>query len=226
MSSIESCIETLYEFITDERKERFEEVLEKRTKHITLILEDLYQSRNISAVMRSADGFGLQELHIIEDNHKWTGTKSVSKGASRWLTLHKYKGEDPVTDCIENLKARGFRIVATSPHKSGYTPDSLPIDKPLAIVMGTELTGISDKLMSQVDDYVEIPMYGFSESFNVSVAASIALNRVRTRIEEAGVNNGLSEEEKQKLRMVWAYKTVKDAKAILKHYGKELPFEI
>ncbi|MBQ81350.1 MAG: rRNA methyltransferase [Crocinitomicaceae bacterium] len=226
MSSIESCIETLYEFITDERKERFEEVLEKRTKHITLILEDLYQSRNISAVMRSADGFGLQELHIIEDNHKWTGTKSVSKGASSWLTLHKYKGEDPVTDCIENLKARGFRIVATSPHKSGYTPDSLPIDKPLAIVMGTELTGISDKLMSQVDDYVEIPMYGFSESFNVSVAASIALNRVRTRIEEAGVNNGLSEEEKQKLRMVWAFKTVKDAKAILKHYGKELPFEI
>ena len=226
MSSIESCIETLYEFITDERKERFEEVLEKRTKHITLILEDLYQSRNISAVMRSADGFGLQELHIIEDNHKWTGTKSVSKGASSWLTLHKYKGEDPVTDCIENLKARGFRIVATSPHKSGYTPDSLPIDKPLAIVMGTELTGISDKLMSQVDDYVEIPMYGFSESFNVSVAASIALNRVRTRIEEAGVNNGLSEEEKQKLRMIWAYKTVKDSKAILKHYGKELPFEL
>ena len=226
MSSMESCIETLYEFITDERKERFEEVLEKRTKHITLILEDLYQSRNISAVMRSADGFGLQELHIIEDNHKWTGTKSVSKGASSWLTLHKYKGEDPVTDCIENLKARGFRIVATSPHKCGYTPDSLPIDKSLAIVMGTELTGISDKLMSQVDDYVEIPMYGFSESFNVSVAASIVLNRVRTRIEEAGVNNGLSEEEKQKLRMIWAYKTVKDAKAILKHYGKELPFEL
>ena len=162
MSSIESCIETLYEFITDERKERFEEVLEKRTKHITLILEDLYQSRNISAVMRSADGFGLQELHIIEDNHKWTGTKSVSKGASSWLTLHKYKGEDAITDCIENLKAIGFRIVATSPHKSGYTPDTLPIDKPLAIVMGTELTGISDKLMSQVDDYVEIPMYGFT----------------------------------------------------------------
>ena len=177
-------------------------------------------------MIRSADGFGLQELHIIEDNHKWTGTKSVSKGASSWLTLHKYKGEDPVTDCIENLKARGFRIVATSPHKSGYTPDSLPIDKSLAIVMGTELTGISDKLMSQVDDYVEIPMYGFSESFNVSVAASIVLNRVRTRIEEAGVNNGLSEEEKQKLRMIWAYKTVKDAKAILKHYGKELPFEL
>lgn len=223
---MESCIETLYKFITDERKERFEEVLEKRTKHVTLILEDLYQSRNISAVMRSADGFGLQELHIIEDNHKWTGTKSVSKGASSWLTLHKYKGEDPVTDCIENLKARGFRIVATSPHKCGYTPDSLPIDKSLAIVMGTELTGISDKLMSQVDDYVEIPMYGFSESFNVSVAASIVLNRVRTRIEEAGVNNGLSEEEKQKLRMIWAYKTVKDAKAILKHYGKELPFEL
>ena len=226
MSSIDSCIETLYRFLTDERKQRFEEVLEKRTKYITVVLEDIFQSRNSSAIMRSADGFGLQELHIIENDHKWTGTKSVSKGASSWLTLHKYGGDDPTTECIENLKSLGYRVVATSPHEGGYTPETLPIDKPLAIIMGTELTGISANAKYQVDDFVEIKMHGFSESFNVSVATAVILNRLINRLDKIDFDKGLSEVEKQKLRLIWAYKTVKDPDAILRHYGMELPFEI
>ena len=226
MSSIKSCIDTLYRFLTDERKQRFEEVLEKRTRHITLVLEDIFQSRNASAIMRSADGFGIQDLHIIEDTHKWIGTRSVSKGASSWLTLHKYFGNDPTSDCVRNLKAQGFRIVATSPHDGGYTPDTLPLDKPVAIAMGTELSGMTTNMLSQVDDFVVIPMSGFSESFNVSVAAAIILNRLRTRLDEIGIDNGLSEEEKQKLRLIWAYRNVKYPKAIMRHYNMELPFEI
>ena len=226
MSSIDSCIETLYRFLTDERKQRFENVLEKRTKYVTVVLEDIFQSRNSSAVMRSADGFGLQELHIIENNNKWIGTKSVSKGASSWLTLHKYRGEDPTTKCIENLKSLGYRVVATSPHEGGYTPETLPIDKPIAIIMGTELTGISANAKSQVDDFVEIKMHGFSESFNISVATAVILNRLINRLDKTDFDKGLSEEEKQKLRLIWAYRTVKDPDAILRHYGIKLPFQI
>ena len=226
MSSIDSCIKTLYRFLTDERKLRFEDVLEERTRHITLVLEDIYQSRNASAVMRSADGFGIQDLHIIEENHKWIGTRSVSKGASSWLTLHKYIGNDPTTECVQALKAGGYRVVATSPHEGAYTPDTLPIDKPVAIVLGTEVTGMTSNMKSQVDDYVHIPMSGFSESFNVSVAAAIVLNRLRTRLVESEIDHSLSEEEKQKLRLVWAYKTAKDPDAILKHFNMELPFKI
>lgn len=226
MSSIDSCIETLYRFLTDERKLRFEDVLKERTRRITLVLEDIYQSRNASAVMRSVDGFGIQDLHIIEENHKWIGTRSVSKGASSWLTLHKYAGEDPTTECVQTLKDAGYRVVATSPHDGAYTPDTLPIDKPLAIVLGTEVTGITTKMNSQVDDYVHIPMSGFSESFNVSVAAAVVLNRLRTRLDESEIDHSLSEEAKQKLRLIWAYKTVKDPDAILRHYNMELPFEI
>ncbi|MBM72191.1 MAG: rRNA methyltransferase [Crocinitomicaceae bacterium] len=226
MSSIETCINTLYRFLTEERKQRFEDVLEKRTRYISLVLEDIFQSRNASAIMRSADGFGIQDLHIIEDNHKWTGTRSVSKGASSWLTIHKYFGNNPTSDCIRNLKAQGVRIVATSPHEGGYTPDTLPLDKPVAIVMGTELTGLTTNMLSQIDDFVEINMHGFSESFNVSVAAAIILNRLRTRLDNMEVDNGLSEEEKQKLRLIWAYRTVKDPKAIMRHYNMEPPFEI
>ena len=201
MSSIESCIETLYRFLTDERKHRFEAVLDKRTRYLALVLEDIFQSRNASAVMRSAEGFGIQDLHIIEENHKWTGTRSVSKGASSWLTLHMYKGDDSTTKCVETLKSKGFRVVATSPHEGSYTPDTLPIDKPIAIVMGTELSGTTSSMLSQVDDYVMIPMSGFSESFNVSVAAAVVLNRLRTRLDEADIKQELSEGEKQKLRL-------------------------
>ena len=226
MSSIESCIDTFYSFLTDERKQRFESVLDKRTRYITLVLEDIFQSRNASAIMRSADGFGIQDLHIIEDNHKWIGTRSVSKGASSWLTLHKYKDGNPTTSCVGKLKSEGYRIVATSPHKGSFTPDTLPIDQPIAIVFGTELTGMSTNMMSQVDDYVTIPMYGFSESFNVSVAAAVMLNRLRSRLDDSGIESKLDDYEKQKLRLIWAYRSVNDPNAILRHYGMELPFEI
>ena len=226
MSSIESCIDTFYNFLTDERKQRFESVLDKRTRYITLVLEDIFQSRNASAIMRSADGFGIQDLHIIEDNHKWVGTRSVSKGASSWLTLHRYKNGDPTTRCVDKLNAEGYRIIATSPHEGSYTPDTLPIDQPIAVVLGTELTGMSSKMLLQVDDYVTIPMDGFSESFNVSVAAAVMLNRLRSRMNEAGIESKLNEKERQKLRLIWAYRSVNDPDAILRHYGMELPFEI
>ena len=226
MSSIESCIDTFYSFLTDERKQRFESVLDKRTRYITLVLEDIFQSRNASAIMRSADGFGIQDLHIIEDNHKWIGTRSVSKGASSWLTLHKYKGGNPTTSCVDKLKSEGYRIVATSPHKGSFTPHTIPIDQPIAIVLGTELTGMSSNMRSQVDDYVTIPMDGFSESFNVSVAAAVMLNRLRSRLDNSGIVSKLDDYEKQKLRLIWAYRSVNNPEAILRHYGMELPFEI
>jgi len=224
--SIEACLKALYPILTEERKERFEKVLSSRTRHITLVLEDLFQSRNTSAVMRSADGFGLQDIHIIEANNLWSKNRSVSKGASSWLTIHKYRdSDDPVSSCIKNLKSSGYRVVATSPHEGGYTPETLPLDKPVAVILGTEHSGISTSLMSQVDDYVAIPMSGFSESFNVSVASAIIMNRLSARLRQSGTDTGLTEEEKQYLRLQWAYRTVRDPEGILKHYGLEFPIE-
>lgn len=224
--SIEACIKTLYPILTEERRDRFEEVLSNRTRHITMVLEDVFQSRNTSAVMRSVDGFGIQDIHVIETHNLWSKNRSVSKGASSWLTIHKYRdSEDPVTACVASLKSSGHRVVATSPNEGGYTPDTLPLDKPIAIVMGTEFSGISSSLMSQVDDYVSIPMLGFSESFNISVASAIIMNRLSARLKESGINSGLTEEEKQYLRLQWAFRTVKDPVGILNHYGLEYPIE-
>ncbi|MBT6174881.1 MAG: TrmH family RNA methyltransferase, partial [Flavobacteriales bacterium] len=141
-------------------------------------------------------------------------------------TLHRYlDSEDPHAACLAKLRAGGYRIVATSPHEGGFTPDTLPLDKPVAIVMGTEFKGVSDKMMAEVDDYVEIPMYGFSESFNISVASAVVMNRICTRVREEGIAPGLSEDEKQFLRLQWGFRSVKFAEEILKRNGLEMPIE-
>ena len=221
---IQSCIDILTPLLTEKRLSRFEHVLLNRTRHIVMVLEDVYQSRNTSAVMRSADGMGIQDIYMVESYNVWSKNRSVSKGASKWLTLHRHlDAEDPHAACLAKLRAAGYRIVATSPHEGGFSPDTLPIDKPLAIVMGTEFKGVSDKMMEEVDDYVEIPMYGFSESFNISVASAVVMNRVCTRVREEGVAPGLSEDEKQYLRLQWMYRTVKGADAILKRSGLDMP---
>ena len=226
MSSIQECLDVLYPLLTEKRKERFEYVLNNRTRHVAMVLEDVFQGRNSSAVMRTADGFGLQDIHLIEKRNAWSKNKTVSKGASNWLTIHRYTDENTaLEDCVTALKNKGYRVVATSPYHSGYKPSSLPLDQPVAIVMGTELTGISDEVRHLADDFIEIPMHGFSESFNISVASAIIMNRLSERLREECIE-GLSEEDKQELRLRWAYKTVKDPGAILQHYGVDLPFKI
>ena len=225
-NKIQDCIDVLTPILTESRLARFEHVLSNRTRHVAMVLEDVYQSRNTSAVMRSADGMGIQDIYMVESYNVWSKNRTVSKGASRWLTLHRHlESEDPHADCLAKLRAGGYRIVATSPHEGGFTPDTLPIDKPVAIVMGTEFQGVSDKMMAEVDDFVEIPMYGFSESFNISVASAVVMNRVCTRVREAGIAQGLSEDEKQYLRLQWGFRSVKFADEILKRYGLEMPIE-
>ena len=225
-NKIQQCIDVLTPILTESRLAKFEQVLSNRTRHVAMVLEDVYQSRNTSAVMRSADGMGIQDIYMVESYNFWSKNRSVSKGASRWLTLYRYlDSKDPHAACLAKLRAGGYRIVATSPHEGGFTPDTLPIDKPVAIVMGTEFKGISDKMMAEVDDFVEIPMYGFSESFNISVASAVVMNRVCTRVREEGIGVGLSEDEKQYLRLQWGYRSVKFADEILKRYGLEMPIE-
>lgn len=226
-SSIEECLEVLSPLLTDRRKERFETVLKNRTRQVAIVLEDVFQGRNSSAVMRTADGFGLQDAYLIEKRNAWTKNKSVSKGASNWLTIHRYDDEKTAAqDCAAALKAKGYRIVAATPHQRDFTPDTLPLDQPVAIIMGTELTGVTDEIKELADDFIKIPMYGFSESFNISVASAIIMNRLIERLRSERGFKGLSEEEKQELRLQWTVKTVKNAEAILDNAGVTPPFQI
>tara|TARA_B110000285_G_scaffold235545_1_gene317968 strand:- start:3947 stop:4648 length:702 start_codon:yes stop_codon:yes gene_type:complete len=213
--------EALLPFLSQERVQRFDDALYERTRHIQVVLENIYQSRNASAVMRSCDGMGIQDVHLIEDVNPWVYNRGVSKGTPSWLTLHRYKQQpDPTGACIDHLRRNGFRIAVTSPHVDGFNVDDVPIDQPLALVMGTEWKGVSDRMLSEADYHVAIPMYGFAESLNISVAAAIALYELskRCRLQPRSTWS-LSEEEKETLRSEWAMKTVRKSDLILKRLG-------
>lgn len=197
--------EELSQYVTKTRAEKIQKVAEERTKHISIVLEDINQSHNISAVLRSADCFGLQEVHIIEQVHKYKVNEAISKGASKWLDLFRYNqlNENNTQICFENLRAQGYKIVAATPHEKDMTLDNLPIDNKFALVFGTEEWGLSSYTLTHADMFVKIPMHGFTESFNISVCAAICLYEVTTRLRKSEYNWRLSEEEIIDLQLDW-----------------------
>ena len=213
--------EALLPFLSEERIARFERVLDQRTRHLTVVMENVFQSRNASAVMRSCDGFGLQDVHLIEDINPWVPNRGVSKGTNAWLTLHRYRSAaDPTAACLDRLRRTGYQIAVTSPHVDGYNVTDLPIDRPVAVVMGTEWEGVSERMLAEADLHVAIPMHGFAESLNISVAAAVVIHELNRRLRELPRERwSLSEGEKRELRAQWAMASVRNAPGILKRLG-------
>jgi tRNA (guanosine-2'-O-)-methyltransferase len=174
--------------------------------------------------MRSADGFGLLDVHLIENENAWSRNKGVAKGASQWLQLHRHLGADNAKQaCVDRIKSHGHRLVVTSPHASGHTPETLPLDKPVALVMGTEFSGASDFMKEHADAFVEIPMHGFTESFNISVAAAILMHRLTQRLRASDISWSLHPNELAVLRAEWMFKSVRHASGILAREGLTPP---
>lgn len=219
-----ACAEVLRPLVTEARLAKLDHVAAHRSRHLSVVLENVYQSRNASAVMRSADGLGLLDVHLIENENAWSRNKGVAKGASQWLNLHRYlHAPDPRMACVESLKAKGIQVVVTSPHAEGHTPENLPLDRPVALVMGTEFSGASDFMMAHADAFVEIPMHGFAESFNISVAAAILMQRLRTRLEQSEQTWQLHPDEHAVLNAEWIFKSVRNAQGILARHGLTPP---
>lgn len=205
--------------VSESRRAKFDEVLNFRTRHITIVLEDLYQPHNASAVLRSCDIFGIQDIHVVENRNAYTVHHDIALGSPKWLNVLKYKNnENNSLDCIEQLKAKGYRIVATTPHEKDCTIEELPVDKPLALVFGTELTGISDTVREQADEFVKIPMFGFTESFNISVSAALCLHTLVSKLHKSGVEWHLSQDEKEELLVTWLRNSIKKSDVIEKDF--------
>jgi tRNA (guanosine-2'-O-)-methyltransferase len=201
--------------ITENRKEKFREVLASRTRRITIILEDIFQPHNASAVLRTCDCFGLQDVHIIENRNKYEVNPDVALGASKWLSIHKYnKAADNTTECLVQLKERGYHIIAATPHKEDHTPHTLPLDHKIALVFGTELEGLTPTAISLADGFVRIPMVGFTESLNISVSAAVLLHTLTARIRTGNIKWQLSEEEIEEVLLEWSLNTVRRSAVI------------
>ena len=223
MSYEESLIQHLKAFSTKKRVETLEKVLNNRTRYLTVVLEDIYQSQNASAVLRSADGFGIQDVHIIENKHEYEINPLVEKGASAWLTLHRYDSEtNNSLKAIKKLKADGYRIVATTPHTDDVNLDDFDLSNgKTAIVFGTAVTGISDIVRAEADEFLKIPMYGFSESFNISVSAAITMHHLRLKLEQENIDWKLTKKESNKLLLLWFKKTIKSYDNLVNRFFKE-----
>ncbi len=189
-------LDHLMELISPNRQELFTELVDKRTKKIAMVLEDIFQSHNAAAVLRSCDCFGIQDVHIIENRNRFKPHRDIELGSSKWLSISRYGEKDQNTeDCLKQLKANGYVIAATTPHTE-MTIDELPTDRPIALVLGTEKRGISETAIANADYLVRIPMYGFTESFNISVAAAVSLHSLRSKFLRDSRDLSMTEAEK------------------------------
>ena len=206
-------------YLTDNRKALFKKILEDRTRHFTVVLEDIFQPHNASAVVRTCDIFGIQDIHSIENKYTNKVSRHVAKGSQKWITSQRYKSDGDNTQiCLDSLREKGYQIIATTPHNNSCLLQDFDVTKKSAFIFGVEAEGVSETVKEQADGFLKIPMVGFTESLNISVAAAIILQGVTTKLRMSDVDWKLSKEEKKALYLNWVKKTIKNVDKIEEYY--------
>jgi tRNA (guanosine-2'-O-)-methyltransferase len=216
-----SLADHLAGYVSDHKRELIERVLSRRTRFVTVVLEDIVQAQNASAVVRTCECLGIQDIHIIENQSWFEVNRKVLKGSYKWITFHRYKkkGADNTAACLIRLKEEGYRIWVTDPD-----PQAMPLtgnivpEGRVALVFGNELRGISATALSMADRRARIPMFGFTESFNISVSAAILLSYILPGVRAGNNEWELSEPEKTELRLTWYRRCVRNADLIEKQF--------
>lgn len=215
-----ALLEYLMGFVSDNKRTKFEAIVRQRTRYVTVVLEDLYQPHNASAVLRSCDCFGIQDVHIIENANTYEVNPDVALGASKWLNLIRYNTtENNTPEAIATLKTKGYRIVATTPHRSEVTLQQLDLNQgPVALLFGTEMRGLSADALAGADEFMIIPMVGFTESFNISVSAALSLFYLTEKLRNSSIPWQLSAEEQIDTKLDWVRKVVKSSEGLIKDF--------
>ncbi|MCA9077058.1 MAG: RNA methyltransferase [Planctomycetaceae bacterium] len=214
--------EHLWSFLTDDRRQRLLGVLAQRTRHLTVVLENVYQPHNTSAVLRSCDAFGVQDVHITEAENHFRVTREIALGTDKWLTIHRYtQASDPSKTCIEKLRRDGYRILVTSPSDSAMPLADVDISERTALVIGHEKNGVSQMFQEAADACVVIPTCGFVDSLNLSVAAAVCLRDLTRRMRKSDATWQLSDAERDVLLRDWTARSVPNVEAIKKRFRRE-----
>jgi tRNA (guanosine-2'-O-)-methyltransferase len=200
MTVDEELVNFLGQYVTENKRTKIEEALRHRTRHVTILLEEIYQPHNASACLRNCDCLGFQDVHVVENRNEYRPNDNISMGSSKWLTIHRYR---KTSSAIETLRNRGCRIVATTPNSEGYDPVNLPLEQPVALLFGTEEEGLTEEAIASADDYLCLPMYGFTQSFNISVTVAITLSRIAERLRESDIDWHLSPEDRIEITLEW-----------------------
>ena len=213
----QKLLEHLETYLTKSRKEKFTKVLSQRTKHFTVATEDVYQLHNTSAVLRSCDVFGIQEVNVVEERNSKRIDREIAMGAQKWVDINRFQS---VKDCIANLKLQGYQIVATTPHVNNCELHDFDVSKRSCFFFGRETEGLSEDVLNAADVNLKIPMVGFTESLNISVSAAIILQHVTTKLRKTDINWRLSEDELLKKRLEWIKKSIKSYDEIIARFNE------
>jgi tRNA (guanosine-2'-O-)-methyltransferase len=208
-------LEHLESFLTKSRRDKFAKVIAQRTSHFTVATEDVYQLHNTSAVIRSCDVFGIQEVSIVEEQNTKRIDREIAMGAQKWVDLNRYHS---IKSCIEDLKQKGYQIVATTPHGNNCDLQDFDVSKKSCFFFGRETEGLSEEVLNAADCYLKIPMVGFTESLNISVSAAIILQHVTSKLKRTAIDWQLSEAEQLKKRLEWCQKTIKSYDEIVERF--------
>ena len=204
------------EFLLEKRRNLFEAKIKERTRHITIVLENIFQGRNISASIRSADCFGIQDVHIIENDNMFNDDSEVSMGAEKWITTIRYnKKKYNSIEAIKNLKSEGYQIIATTPHNANCDLYNLDVtDKKIALFFGSEVKGCSNHVLNLADKRMKIPIYGFTESYNISVSVSLCLQHLTYQMRKSKIDWQIPVDQRDKVILQWLRNSIKAASDI------------
>lgn len=201
----QEIIAKLEHHIMPARIARIKEVAQERTRFLRVIVEDVKQDRNAGALIRTSDCFGVQEVMVIENRYRHLVAKSISKGSDKWVDVEKF--DTPNTNntrqCIAKAKEDGYHIVAATPHNASVELPDFKIDKPTAFIFGTEIEGLSEDALALADERLRIPIYGFTESFNISVSAALILQHSVSYLRKNNLPWALSDTERTALIKNW-----------------------
>jgi len=208
------------QFVSKRRLSLIEEKIRYRTRYLTVVLEDIYQMHNASAIIRTCECFGIQDIHVIENKNTFNPCKEISVGAQQWVSLSRYENHKKP---LQLLKDNGYRIIVTTSSKNNSTPlENLDLAKSkIAFVFGTELTGVSEEVYNQADEYINIPMYGFTESLNVSVSVGIILFYTTSLLYKSKIKWQMNENEIKELELLWLKNSVKKPELLEKHFVEQ-----
>ncbi|KAB2809938.1 TrmH family RNA methyltransferase [Phaeocystidibacter luteus] len=209
-------------FLTKERIARFDEVLSKRTRRAVAILENTMKEQNASAVIRTMDALGFQELHMVEPEWQVGFKSEISRGSDKWLDIQR---SVDLGQSINSLKERGYAIAATTPHESGMAIQQLPLDRPIAVIFGNEWEGISSDSSKNADYHIQIPMYGFVESYNLSVSVAMIFSHLRSEFEQHNLIQPLTEDDKLRNKLKWGVASTRSGKAVYQKWLEDNGFD-
>ena len=210
--------EYLKQFLTEERLQKIEHFAEESSDFVLPVLEDVYQFRNAAAIVRSVEACGFHKVIALEEENVFDPNLRVTKGADTWVEVEKM----PATiQSLKDIKNRGYKILAVSPEKNASMLPDYQVAEPIALVFGNELEGVSDEILEFADETLAIPMYGFTKSFNVSVAAAICMYELKQKLLKSGLDYKLTEEKKMKMKIRWAVNSIRSGEEIFTKYMRE-----